>query len=105
MSVTTFAEFAGVLDAPYSWNAIEDISLGDVASALFWAVSDVVLYDHTDTEIKSMCKFVNLALLGSDIVALLSYIKHAFVTRGYADMTTMDNDVQPMRYTILESRS
>jgi P4 family phage/plasmid primase-like protien len=104
MSITTLAEFAGVLDAPYSWNAIEDISLDDVASALFWAVSDVVLYNHTDTEIQSMCKFVNLALPGSDTVALLSYIKHAVVTRGYADMT-MDNDVQPMRYTILEARS
>jgi P4 family phage/plasmid primase-like protien len=102
MSVTTFAEFAGVLDAPYSWNAVEDISLGDVVNHV-GIEGDVVTYDHTDTEIKSMCTFVNLALPGSDTAALLSYIKHAVVTRGYAD--TMNNDVPPVRYTILEARS
>lgn len=110
-STMTFAEFAGVLDAPYSWNAVEDVSLGEVVDyvgksaiePLPEAAAEIKVYDHTDTEIKSMCAFVNLALPQSDTTALLSYIKHAVISRGYAD--TVGQDVTPAKYTVLEARS
>ena len=105
-STMTFAEFSKILDAPYSWNAVEDVCLGDVVDYMRKNAAeekDIIVYDHTDTEIKSMCAFVNFALPQSNTAALLSYIKHAVVTRGYAD--TIGQDVNPIKYTVLEARS
>lgn len=64
------------------------------------------LHNHNDSEIREMYKFV--ALASSDPSRLLSYIKHAIVSRGYDDIMTHCSDfsdIVPVRYTMLEARS
>ncbi len=103
-SLTTFAEFTGDHDAPFSDNAVEDLTISDVVDYVCnYSVVPVTVYDHADSEIKSMYTFVNLALPESDTSMLMSYIKHAIITRGYAD--AVDDDVVPAKYTMLEARS
>lgn len=100
MSLTSFEEFSGMHDLPYSGHAVEDVTAGDVLEHV--SMNTVVpLYDHADSEIKSMYMFVNLSLC--DPAILMSYIKHAIVSRGYTD--TVDIDTVPCKYTILEVRS
>lgn len=102
-SMTTFAEFTSESEAPFSESAVEDITISDVVEYVCRSVAPVAVYDHVDSEIKSMYAFVNLALPESDTSTLMSYIKHAIVTRGYAD--AVDDDVVPLKYTMLEARS
>ncbi len=101
MSITSFSEFTGADNAPYSDNAVEDIAIGNVVEHVKNSLQ-VAVYDHSDNEIKSMYMFVNLALPQSDTTKLLSYIKHTTVTRGYTD--TLDG-IDPVKYTMLEARS
>ncbi len=103
MSLTTFAEFSGIDDLPYSSWAVEDVSLGDVIEHVGVTSKGLVLYDHADTDVKTMFTFVNLAIPDADTSALMSYAKHAMVTRGYEDTT--ECDIPPVKYNVLEMRS
>lgn len=104
MSLTSFEEFSGVHDLPYSGCAVEDVTIGDIMEHICTVNCDSAvapLYDHVDNEIRSMLLFVNLSLCKPTM--LMSYVKHAIISRGYAD--TMDPNVVPRRYTVLEAKS
>jgi P4 family phage/plasmid primase-like protien len=104
MSLVSFADFTGISDVFYSEYAIEDISITDVISHVI-SCSTIVpqMFNHSDKEINYMCMFVNLALHESDTRTLLSYIKHAVISKGYPDF--LDDDIPPVKYTMLEARS
>ncbi len=64
------------------------------------------LYHHKDIEIQEMYKFVKFGL--SDPSPLLSYIRHAIVSRRHNDILAhcgYFSDIVPVRYTMLEARS
>lgn len=113
MSLVSFEEFTGIKDAPYADYALEDITISDVIEYTTQSNSDtkafpsdqqfLIVHNHPDQEVIAMCMFVNLAHHGSDTNTLLSYIKHAIISRGYPD--TMDQDIMPNKYTMLEARS
>lgn len=103
-SLKTIADVAGIDDVPYASCAVEDLTISDVLDHVSrQPVEPFVAHNHPDDEIRSMHMFVNLAVPGSDPGVLLSYIKHAIVSRGYPD--TMGDDVQPVKYTVLEAMS
>ncbi len=102
MSITSMAELFGVNDLPYSDCAIEDITIGDVVEQISKALV-VSLHEHADDEIKSMYMFASLSLC--DPSNMMSYIKHAIVSRGYAENYDIDPDIMPQKYTVLEARS
>lgn len=99
MSTTSFEELSGVNDMPYSERAIEDVTIGDIVDSI-GSSSVVSLHDHADDEVKTMYMFASLSLCEPS--TLMSYIQHALVSRGYADMCL---GVDPQKYTALEARS
>ncbi len=120
MCLTTFMEFASaggsrtafdVDDAPFGQYALEDVTLQSVVehnnairrqvgSEL---VNECTINNHPDIEIRSMYSFVNLALGNPE--TLLSYIQYANTSRGYADFMSVNTNIVPAKYSMLEVRS
>ena len=107
MSLVSFEKFTGIKDVMYAEYALEDITISDVIEHGLSSDKNmqgvVQMYNHPDKEVSTMCMFANIALYDSDISLLLSYIKYAVTSRGYSD--TMDVDIVPIKYTMLEARS
>ena len=106
MSLTSLTEFSGIADFPYSTCALEDITIEETVIARDQTVTtrkEFELYDHADSDIRSMSRFVNLALC--DPTILLSYIKYTIVSRGYPQDLDDSDEIVPVKYTTLEARS
>ncbi len=103
MCFVSLLEIAGEDDTPFCQHALEDITLHSVVeynNAFCMKIVDTFSC-HRDSEIKSMYSFVSLALCNPE--TMLSYIKYAVVSRGYSD--TMDPDIVPTKYSMLEVKS
>mmetsp|Transcript_18329 Transcript_18329/g.55176 ORF Transcript_18329/g.55176 Transcript_18329/m.55176 type:complete len:681 (-) Transcript_18329:766-2808(-) len=107
MSTSTLREFIDT-DSEIGNNlweyAVEDITLGDAleqTSRGAITLSNNHLLSHVDTEIRSMYMFVRLARCDPSV--LLSYIKHALISRNFED--NLDVNIIPQKYTWLEAKS
>lgn len=97
-SMTTFTEFANDSNACFSDTALEDITIGDVAE---YIGTNVILYEHANREINIMYMFVNFATHEHDTNLMMSYINYALDVGGFV----VNDNVNPIRYTMLEARS
>ena len=121
MSVTSFEMLTGLHDAPYSHDAIEDISIGDVINYGHFLCPEscprgeraetgsaletdlVVCPPAYGKDVKSMCMFYNMAVPGADTGPLCSYINQIISERSYGDLLFRDHE--PLKHTRLELES
>lgn len=101
MSLTTFGEFSEIHNLPYSENAIEDITVGDIVEN--YKEETIVSPSVYGDEIVQLCTFESFAYDNVDTSHLKSYINHKIISKGY------DKEVfigyTPQKHTRLELES
>ena len=99
MSDTSFGDFFGVYDMPYSGVPLEDVTVADVVSLL----KHVSLYNSVEPDIRRLCLFAKMAQCEQDASVLKSYINQIMVDRGHDNI--IFGEFGCSRHSKLELRS